>query len=212
MLVLKLNHVSKRGPWAQYFVILHAACTALTQVDHSLNAQKTSHISPLRVSYEVSIVRILEKMHCCYNNSVVALCFISKQPPETSELVNSVWSSDTKWWQRFGTTLAQVMACCLTALNHYLNKCSLIISGLGGTQVRPISQKVLKILIRITSLKNALVKWLPHLPGANEFHISTCMLQAASKILSIIGSPTAQHVCFCKSWYDILQVTLPGNK
>ena len=43
-------------------------------------------------------------------------------------LVNSLWPSDTLWWQRSGSTLGQVMACCLTAPSHYLNQCWLIIS------------------------------------------------------------------------------------
>ena len=30
---------------------------------------------------------------------------------------------DTIWWHRFGSSLAQVMACCLTATSHYLNQC-----------------------------------------------------------------------------------------
>ena len=42
--------------------------------------------------------------------------------------VNSLWHSDTIWRQRSGSTLAQVMACCLTALSHHLNQCWLIIS------------------------------------------------------------------------------------
>ena len=42
--------------------------------------------------------------------------------------VNSLWPSDTIWWQRSGSTLAQVMAFCLTAPSHYLNQCWLIIS------------------------------------------------------------------------------------
>ena len=41
---------------------------------------------------------------------------------------NPLWRSDTKWPQRSGSTLAQVMACCLTAPSHYLNLCWLIIS------------------------------------------------------------------------------------
>ena len=36
--------------------------------------------------------------------------------------------SNAIWWQRTGSTLAQVMACCLTAPSHYLNQCWLIIS------------------------------------------------------------------------------------
>ena len=31
---------------------------------------------------------------------------------------NSFWPSDTMWWQRSGSTLAQIMACCLTAINQ----------------------------------------------------------------------------------------------
>ena len=31
------------------------------------------------------------------------------------------------WWHRTGSTLAQMMACCLMVPNHYLNKCLLII-------------------------------------------------------------------------------------
>ena len=40
---------------------------------------------------------------------------------------NSLWHSDTIWRQRSGSTLAHVMACCLTAPIHYLNQCWLLI-------------------------------------------------------------------------------------
>ena len=42
--------------------------------------------------------------------------------------VNSLWHSDTIWRHKSGSTLAQVMACCLTAPSHYLNQCWLIIN------------------------------------------------------------------------------------
>ena len=42
--------------------------------------------------------------------------------------INSLRPSDTIWWHRSGSTLVQVMACCLTAPSHYLNQCWLIIS------------------------------------------------------------------------------------
>ena len=42
--------------------------------------------------------------------------------------LNSLRPSDTIWRHRSGSTLAQVMACCLTAPSHYLNQCWLIIS------------------------------------------------------------------------------------
>ena len=43
-------------------------------------------------------------------------------------LINSFWPSDAIWWQRPGSTLAQVIACCLTEPSHHLNQCWLIIS------------------------------------------------------------------------------------
>ena len=43
--------------------------------------------------------------------------------------VNSLGPGDAIWRQRSGSTLAQAMACCLTAPSHYLNQCWLIISG-----------------------------------------------------------------------------------
>ena len=42
--------------------------------------------------------------------------------------VNTLWPSDATWRHRSGSTLAQVMACCLTAPSHYLNQCWLIIN------------------------------------------------------------------------------------
>ena len=42
--------------------------------------------------------------------------------PGDSELINSLWPSDTIWRQRSGSTLAQVMACCPTAPSHYLQE------------------------------------------------------------------------------------------
>ena len=40
----------------------------------------------------------------------------------------SLRTSDALWHPRIWWTLVQVMACCLTAPNHYLNQCSPIIS------------------------------------------------------------------------------------
>ena len=43
-------------------------------------------------------------------------------------LFNSLRPSDAIWRHRSGSTLARVMACCLTAPSHYLNQFWLIIS------------------------------------------------------------------------------------
>ena len=45
-----------------------------------------------------------------------------------SILLNSLWPSDSIWRHKSGSTLAQVMACCLAAPSHYMNQCWLIIS------------------------------------------------------------------------------------
>ena len=47
----------------------------------------------------------------------------------SANVVNSLRPSDAIWRQWSWTTLAQVMACCLTAPSHYLNQCWLIIRG-----------------------------------------------------------------------------------
>ena len=44
------------------------------------------------------------------------------------DLISSLRFSDTMWRHKFMSTLAQIMACCLTAPSHYLNQCWLIIS------------------------------------------------------------------------------------
>ena len=44
-----------------------------------------------------------------------------------TQWINPLRPNDAIWWHRFGSTLAQVMACCLMAPSHYLNECWLII-------------------------------------------------------------------------------------
>ena len=53
---------------------------------------------------------------------------LTQKQLEMSRQIYSLWPSDTIWWHESGSTLAQVMACCLTAPSHYLSQCWLIIS------------------------------------------------------------------------------------
>ena len=48
--------------------------------------------------------------------------------PGGNGIINSLWPSDAIRGQGTEPTLAQVMACCLTAPSHYLNQCWLVIS------------------------------------------------------------------------------------
>ena len=53
--------------------------------------------------------------------------FVSLYGVTRPQWVNSLWPSDTMCWHKSGSTLAQVMACCLTAPSHYLNQYWLLI-------------------------------------------------------------------------------------
>ena len=49
--------------------------------------------------------------------------------------INSLWLSDIIWRHRSGSTLAQVLACCLAAPSHYLNQCWLKIINIHYSAV-----------------------------------------------------------------------------
>ena len=75
---------------------------------------------------------ILSRPQCV---NVLVLC-ISSHPHlwyctslSRPQCVNSLRPSDAIWRHRSGSTLAQAMACCLTAPSHCLNQCWLIISN-----------------------------------------------------------------------------------
>ena len=76
--------------------------------------------------------------------------------------VNSLLHSDAIWQLRSGSTLAQLMVCCLTAPSHYLNQCWLI-NWLRGMQLRAISQEVKRIQS---------VTWMRNLHFWNTLNIS----------------------------------------
>ena len=44
-------------------------------------------------------------------------------PLQAIESINPLWFGDAVWSQISGSTLAQVMACCMMAPIHYLNQC-----------------------------------------------------------------------------------------
>ena len=50
----------------------------------------------------------------------------------------TLWLGDAIWWHRSGSTLVQVIACCLTAPSHYLNQCRLITVWPYGFHLRGI--------------------------------------------------------------------------
>ena len=101
-------------------------------------------------------------------------------------LLNSLRHSDAMCRDISGSTLAQVMAWCLTVPNHYLDQCCYIISA-----VRWHSPKgnftVSSDSLFCMSLKIILSTLLPHLPGNNELtHYGDVIMGAiASQITSL---------------------------
>ena len=84
-----------------------------------------------------------------------------------SNIVNLLWPCDTIWRHRSGSTLAQVMACRLTAPSHYLTQCWLMV-GSCGVLLRTNSQEIPQSSITKISLKINNVKFHKNLPGAIE--------------------------------------------
>ena len=84
-------------------------------------------------SSEIMMVSLL--MHVCLGiNELIYIAayyrhasMYTHTKPSLHYNFNSLWLNDTIWGHKSGSTLAQAMACCLTAPNHYLNQCWLII-------------------------------------------------------------------------------------
>ena len=76
---------------------------------------------------------------------------------------NSLWPNDVTWWHRSGSTWAQVMACCLMALSHYLNQCWPFICEVQWQSLEIPLPPITEMSLKITYLK---FRWNP--PGASE--------------------------------------------
>ena len=58
----------------------------------------------------------------------LSCCVVCRFRPSLPVFFNSLRPRDAIWRHKSGSTLARVMACCLTAPSHYLNQCWLTIS------------------------------------------------------------------------------------
>ena len=81
---------------------------------------------------------------------------------------NSLRPSDAIRRQRSGSTLAQVMSCCLTAPSHYLNKCWLSSLRSREVHLRAISLEISQPSVTKINLKIIFLRFYRNLPGANE--------------------------------------------
>ena len=99
---------------------------------------------------------------------------------DVCSFINSLRPSDPIWRHKSGSTLTQVMACCLTAPSHYMNQVDLSsvrssgihhdfpLLGFCGIHMRTISHWMPPLLFSIMSLKIMILTFLPHTPGVNE--------------------------------------------
>ena len=156
-----------------------------------LNFSRYLHII-LVSSYDKKCIHICLYMYHLQNSVYKALTHVSpwtKRPPfhwciylalGVNELINIIHCGliVLSMWQRFGSTLAQVMACCLMAPSHYLNQCWLVIHDVlwHWHDSNFLGNTTSKWVWKYTSLKLLL-----HLPGANEL-ILTAMLSRQNKI------------------------------
>ena len=77
--------------------------------------------------------------------------------------------------------LVQLMACCLTAPSHHLNRCWLITSEVLQQSSEDSSQDILKISILDVSLEIYNLRLPPHIPGKNEL---TYLYHFCSSVIS----------------------------
>ena len=127
---------------------------------------------------------------CAYENVVCKISAILSQPQCVKHHKrNSLWPSDATWQHGSRSTLAPVMACCLTAPSHYRNQCCLItweqfhkkcswpffLIWNMCSKITLLKKHVLPhflgtciSLIRNMHSQMTLVRLLPHLPAANS--------------------------------------------
>ena len=104
-------------------------------------------------------------------------------------IFNSLWPSDDIWRQKSGSSLTEVMVCCLMATTHYLSQCW---------------------LLGVMSLNITHSKLLPHFPGASELiHIFVCI-----KVLTLnVRGPSYLGLTRSISWLMMpWLLTSPGHQ
>ena len=106
--------------------------------------------------------------------------------------LNSFWPGNAIWRQWSGSTLAQVMACCLTAPIHYLNHGDWSSVKSSGISIRAISLEMPQPSITKICLKITYLKFHSNFPMANE--LTFTYIHGEGKLCS--GDTRGQHK-FC---------------
>ena len=91
--------------------------------------------------------------------------------------------------------LTQVMACCLTALSHYLHQCWVLISEVLWHSPKSNFRANARASVLYGEFENHTFKFVPLLPGANELTV----IMTSSWIMSCLPCLTQQGVVFIES-------------
>ena len=120
--------------------------------------------------------------------------------------VNSLWPSDAIWWQRFGSTLALIMAWRHQAITWTTIDLSSVRSW--GIHSRALSCEDLKIPISKTRLKITFLELHSDLPGANEFKHAKYIFEPGRMInLSMLSiSEHAENIQSQISWHMFINI------
>ena len=156
----------------KYYVTLFEVSCNLNNIYDHVSVSYTRHCIPRNIHYSNFVVFIwmaLQKLLQSYCRLLLNHGWFADGRYWVYALsFNSLWPRDAIWRHRPMSTLAHVMACCLTAPSHYMKHCWLIISQCCDIHPRATSYEVLKISIWGISLKITLFKLFSHPLGANE--------------------------------------------
>ena len=119
-------------PWSLFLKSDKNTCAQI--LDYKLTVRKNGHLELVLWSQHEIVLSCNLNMVMMYLSYSFGMCHDSCAVMyKMVEQINSLWPSDAIWRQRSGSTLAQVMACCLTAPSHYLHQCWLIINEVQVT-------------------------------------------------------------------------------
>ena len=127
--VVTLSALEQRLEWPRPLVLLLAAsCSLWRKCPHF--GTRNCHGRSSSVLWSQRSPQISSILHSVPSDIKETLACLKQTNIFCSRcvLVNSLWPSDAIWRHRSGSTLVQIMVCCLTAPSHYLNQCWLIIS------------------------------------------------------------------------------------
>ena len=113
----------RHGSWSTLVYIV-ACC--LTERTHNLK-QILTYCQRERLEITFSIHQNIFN----FTHKIRLKMLSAKRPWSSTDFkVNSLWHTDARWHHRSGSTLGQLVACCLTAPSHYLKQCWHLLSDI----------------------------------------------------------------------------------